>query len=166
MYNLYFTVKPHVWVRTRAWFPPIVEDERELKKFAKCLTSESKQLSVIPAGLVDDAVSSFVGCLMLYKELFSANKNVTDELKKMKDDNTTNLIYALDLKDVQSFSYDSLERFELLQAIARGEKITPQSNHAAEYLLSKHGDTSVPRNSPKRPALLRRTHDKGFIETN
>jgi hypothetical protein len=65
---------------------------------------------------------------------------VSDELKKMKDDNTTNLICALDLKDVQSYSYDSLERFELLQAVARGEKITPQSNHAAKYLLSKHGE--------------------------
>ena len=58
MYNPYFTVNPHVWVRTRPWFPPIVEDERELKKFAKCLIKESKNLSVLPAGLVDDAVFS------------------------------------------------------------------------------------------------------------
>ena len=121
LYNPHFTVNAHVWVRARRWFPPIVEDEIELKKFAKYYISRSDSSAVLPAGLVDDVVSSFGGCLMLYKELFSANKNVTDELKKMKDDNTANLIYALDLKDVQTFSYDSLERFELLQAIARGE---------------------------------------------
>ena len=61
------------------------------------------------------------------------------ELKIMKDDHARYLMSALDLEKRQSFSEDSLERYELLQAIARGEKIRVTKSHAAKYLLEKHG---------------------------
>jgi len=65
---------------------------------------------------------------------------VAEELKKMKADHAQNLMAALDLQKGQSFSELSLERYELLQAIARGDKISTKTNPAAKYLLAKHGD--------------------------
>ncbi len=46
---------------------------------------------------------------------------------------------ALDLQKGQTFSEVSLERFELLHAIASGEKNTNHASPAANYLLAKHG---------------------------
>ena len=58
----------------------------------------------------------------------------------MKINHTENLKFALDLNNGQYFSNVSLERYELLQAIARGEKIYNLSSQAARYLLAKHGE--------------------------
>ena len=46
----------------------------------------------------------------------------------------------MDLNNGQYFSNVSLERYELLQAVARGEKIYNLSSQAARYLLAKHGE--------------------------
>ena len=135
-----FSVSPHVWVRTRAWFPPIVEDREELKKFAHSVYNKSNSSIVLSEDLIDDIVSSFGGCLLLYEELLSANKDVPSELQIKKDQNTSNLILALDLKDGQTFSTVSLSRFKLLQAVAEGEKITRGRALDEKYFLSKHGD--------------------------
>ena len=134
-----FAVNPHVWVRTRKWFPPIVEDREELKKFAKNLYIKSKSSVAISEDEFDDIVSSFGGYLLLYEALLSANKDVHSELQKKKDNNTLSLMLVLDLKNDQTFSTASLSRFKLLQAVARGERITPESTLDAEYLMSKHG---------------------------
>ena len=47
-------------------------------------------------------------------------------------------MWTLDLQEGQTFSSVSLARFKLLQAIARGEKITNIKTPEAEYLMSKH----------------------------
>jgi hypothetical protein len=52
-------------------------------------------------------------------------------------------MYALDLQKGQSFSQVSLERYELLKAIAKGEKIKNPASPAAKYLLAKHGDVQA-----------------------
>ena len=57
----------------------------------------------------------------------------------MKVAHTDHLKYALDLQKGQTFSELSLERFELVQAVANGEKIESATSPAAEYLLAKHG---------------------------
>ena len=135
-----FAVNPHVWVRTRKLFPPIVEDESELRNFANNLMSKSGRSAVLPDELLDDIVSSFGGCLLLYEELFSSTKVVADELKRLKYLNISSLMLALDLMDNQTFTAQSLNRFKLLQAIAQGEKINPEWPRAfhAEYFLTKH----------------------------
>jgi len=61
-------------------------------------------------------------------------------LKKLKAAHTEQLKYALDLQKGQTFSLLSLRRYELLQAVARGEKIENVMSPAAKYLLAKHGD--------------------------
>jgi hypothetical protein len=96
----------------------------------------SKKLSEV---LVDDLISSFGGCLPLYKIILNSF-NEADELMKMKINHTENLKFALDLNNGQTFSNISLERYELLQAIAKGEKIHNLSSQAARYLLAKHGE--------------------------
>ena len=62
------------------------------------------------------------------------------ELEKMKESHTENLKYVLDLQKKQTFSGDSLDRYDLLQAINRGEKIRNVRCPAAKYLIAKHGD--------------------------
>ena len=69
--------------------------------------------------------------------------NVADGLKKMKAEHSESLMHALDLQKGQIFSELSLERYELLQAIANGEKIKNAASPAAEYLLAKHGDVQA-----------------------
>jgi hypothetical protein len=58
----------------------------------------------------------------------------------MKINHTENLMSVLNLQTGQIFSVASLQRYELLQAIARGEKIQNLTSPAAKYLLAKHGD--------------------------
>jgi hypothetical protein len=88
--------------------------------------------------IVDDLISSFGGCLVLYQDLLRF-PNVTDGLKHLKAVHTEHLKHALDLQDGQTFSELSLGRYELLQAVANGEKIENVMNPAAKYLLAKHG---------------------------
>jgi len=104
----------------------------------KSLSSELRNPVVLSEELVDDLVSSFGGCFIFYEQLLE-HTNVADELKQMKVVHTENLMYALDLQKGQSFSEVTLERYELLKAIAKGEKITNTASPAAEYLLAKHG---------------------------
>ena len=107
----------------------------------KSLSSELRNPVVLSEELVDDLVSSFGGCFIFYEQLFE-HTNVADKLKQMKVVHTENLMYALDLQKGQSFSEVSLERYELLLAVARGEKITNPASPAAKYLL-KHGDVQA-----------------------
>jgi hypothetical protein len=58
----------------------------------------------------------------------------------MKIKHTQRLMYALDFEENKPFSAASLKRYELLQAIARGEKIENPLSPAAKYLLAKDGD--------------------------
>ena len=88
---------------------------------------------------MDDLISSFGGCLLLYQDLLRRS-NVAEELKKMKTIHTENLMAALDLNDGQTFTRLSIKRYELLQAVARGEKVMNPASPAAKYLLTKHGD--------------------------
>ena len=104
----------------------------------KFLSSESSSSTVLSEELVDDIVSSFGGCFIFYEQLLK-HTNVADELKQMKMVHTENLMSALDLNDDQTFSRSSLKRYELLLAVARGEKIKNPASPAAEYLLAKHG---------------------------
>jgi len=103
----------------------------------KFFSSESHSSTVLSEELVDDIVSSFGGCFIFYEQLLN-HTNVADELKHMKKNHTQNLMSVLDLQKGQSFSEVSLERYELLLAVARGEKISTMTP-AAEYLLAKHG---------------------------
>ena len=103
----------------------------------KSLSSELRNPVVLSEELVDDLISSFVGCFILYRRLLK-HTNVADELKNMKNNHTQDLMSVLDLQKGQSFSEVSLERYELLLAVARGEKISTMTP-AAEYLLAKHG---------------------------
>jgi len=107
----------------------------------KSLNSESSSSTVLSEELVDDIVSSFGGCFILYQRLLK-HTNVADELKQMKMVHTENLMYTLDLNDGQTFSRSSLKRYELLLAVARGEK-TSTMTPAAKYLLAKHGDVQA-----------------------
>ena len=120
-------------------FPPIVENREELKKYVKFLSSESGSSTVLSEKLVDDVISNLGGCLLLYQDLLK-HTNVADELNKIKMDHTQSLMSALDLQEGQMFSGVSLERYELLKAVARGEKIITARSPAAKYLLAKHGD--------------------------
>ena len=104
----------------------------------KSLSSELRNPVVLSEELVDDLVFSFGGCFILYQRLLK-HTNVADELKQMKVVHTENLMYSLDLQEGQSFSQVTLERYELLKAIAKGEKIKNPASPAAEYLLAKHG---------------------------
>jgi len=120
-------------------FPPIVENREELKKYVKFLSSESGSSTVLSEKLVDDVISNLGGCLLLYQDLLK-HTNVADGLNKMKTIHKENLMSALDLQEGQLFSGVSLERYELLQAVARGEKIVNPASPAAKYLQAKHGD--------------------------
>ena len=108
----------------------------------KFLSSESSSSTVLSEELVDDIVSSFGGCFIFYEQLLK-HTNVADELKQMKMVHTENLMSALDLNDDQTFSRSSLKRYELLLAVARGEKIKNRASPAAKYLLAKHGDVQA-----------------------
>ena len=143
-FQTFFTylVNPHIWIRTSARFSPIVDNKTELKKFVKVLNSGLGSSIVLPKELVDDLISSFGGCLVLYQELLMF-PNVADGLKKMKAEHSESLMHALDLQKGQIFSELSLERYELLQAIANGEKIKNAASPAAKYLLAKHGDVQA-----------------------
>ena len=92
--------------------------------------------------IVDDLISSLGGCLVLYQDLLKF-PNVTDGLKKLKAVHTEHLKHVLDLQNGQTFSTLSLSRYELLQAVARGEKIENPASPAAKYLLAKHGDVQA-----------------------
>ena len=105
----------------------------------KSLSSELRNPVVLSEELVDDLVSSFGGCFIFYEQLLE-HTNVADKLKQMKVVHTENLMSALDLNDDQTFSRSSLKRYELLLAVARGEKIKNPASPAAKYLLAKHGD--------------------------
>jgi len=107
----------------------------------KFLSSESSSSTVLSEELVDDIVSSFGGCFIFYEQLLK-HTNVADELKNMKNNHTQDLISVLDLNDDQTFSRSSLKRYELLLAVARGEK-TSTMTPAAKYLLAKHGDVQA-----------------------
>ena len=88
---------------------------------------------------VDDLVASFGGCLLMYQTLLKQT-NVAAALKELKLDHIQYLLYVLDMQKGQSFSKASLERYDLLQAVARGEKIISKGSPAAKYLLAKHGE--------------------------
>ena len=107
----------------------------------KFLSSESSSSTVLSEELVDDIVSSFGGCFIFYEQLLK-HTNVADELKNMKNNHTQDLMSVLDLQKGQSFSEVSLERYELLLDVARGEKISTMTP-AAKYLLAKHGDVQA-----------------------
>jgi len=101
---------------------------------------------------VNDLISSFGGCLLLYENLLGS-KTAEMDLVAMKNDNTQHLKSALSLQKKETFTEESLERYELLQAVDRGEKILSKQSPAAEYLLAKHG---------KIPAFLG-VHPEGHL---
>ena len=107
----------------------------------KSLSSELRNPVLLSEELVDDLVFSFGGCFILYQQLLK-HTNVADELKNMKNNHTQDLMSVLDLNDDQTFSRSSLKRYELLLAVARGEK-TSTMTPAAKYLLAKHGDVQA-----------------------
>ena len=107
----------------------MIEDKAVLKKFVKSLCS--KPSVVLSDEVVNDLVSSFGGCLLLYKN------NISHDLKAIKKND---LKSALNLQDDQVFNISSLKRYELLQSIARGEKIIETKMPPAKYLLAKHED--------------------------
>ena len=130
-------VNPHIWKRAMPIYPPSVEDTAELRKFIKSLGS--KLSGVLSEELVDDMISTFGGCLLEYINLFGST-NIEQKLSVLKGNHTEKLKSALSLQDGQLFSIESLRRYELLQAVARGDKIDLGDNPAAEYLLAKHGE--------------------------
>jgi hypothetical protein len=136
---LLFSVNPHIWVRSNPWFPPIVEDNAVLKKYANDLCRESNSSVMLREELVNDLVSSLGGCLIAYVGLVTLS-NAAEKLKLMKTVHTEYLMSALDLQKGQTFSEVSLERYELLHAIASGEIIMNPASPAAKYLLAKHED--------------------------
>lgn len=131
-------VNPHIWVRARSIYPPIIEDTAELRKFVKSLGSKSS--AVLSEELVNDMISSFGGCLLFYENLLGNNTTIETDFNKLKEVHTEQLKSALNLQKMQVFSEESLERYELLQAVARGDKISNNASPAAKYLLAKHGD--------------------------
>ena len=130
-------VNPHIWVRARSIYPPIIEDTAELRKFVKSLGSKSS--AVLSEELVNDMISSFGGCLLFYENLLG-NTNIEYIFNKLKEVHTEQLKSALNLQEMQVFSKESLKRYELLQAVAKGNKIYSKASPAAKYLLAKHGD--------------------------
>ena len=65
---------------------------------------------------------------------------MAEELRIKKISHTEKLMSALNLQKGQLYSEESLDRYELLQAVARGEKVKNRDSLAAKYLLAKHGD--------------------------
>ena len=130
-------VNPHIWVRARSIYPPIIEDTAELRKFVKSLGSKSS--AVLSEELVNDMISSFGGCLLFYENLLG-NTTIETDFDSKKKDHTEQLMSALNLQEMQVFSKESLKRYELLQAVAKGNKIYSKASPAAKYLLAKHGD--------------------------
>jgi hypothetical protein len=131
---------PDIWRRTIPLYPPVVEDKTVLKEFIKVLCIKSG--TVLSEKIVNDVISSFGGCFLLYTRLFdwspATSTSVERDLNSLKEKHTGQLKSALNLYSKQSFSVESLERYELLQAVARGEKIRNQRSRAARYLLTKH----------------------------
>ena len=76
--------------------------------------------------------------MLSYRKLFLEQGNIEEKLKLMKQTHTENLMSALDLNKGQTFSELSMERYELLKAVARGDKFI-SGLPAADYLLAKHG---------------------------
>ena len=89
---------------------------------------------------MNDMISSFGGCLLLYENLLGNNTTIETDFDSSKKDHTEQLMSALNLQEMQVFSEESLERYELLQAVARGDKIYSKASPAAKYLLAEHGD--------------------------
>jgi hypothetical protein len=133
-------VYPHVWVRSVPWYLPVIEDVAALKKFVKSLCIESSV--VLSDEVMDDLISSFGGCLLLYENILTSD-NIPNDLQAMKRNHTNELKSVLNLEKNQVFDIASLERYKLLQSIARGEKIMETNMPPAEYLLAKHGDTQA-----------------------
>ena len=129
-------VNPHVWVRSIPCYSPVIDDVAVLKKFVKSLCSVSSV--VLSDEVVDDLISSFGGCLLLYEHTLTS-KNIPEDLQVIKKKHTNELKYVLNLDKTQVFDIASLDRYELLQSIARGEKIMETNTPSAEYLLAKHG---------------------------
>ena len=121
-----------------------------MKKFVKALSS--KLSSVLSEEFVNDLISSFGGCLLLYENLLGS-KTAEIDLVAMKNDHTQHLKSAFSLQDNQLFSIEHMRRYELLEAVDRGEKILSKQSPAAEYLLAKHG---------KIPAFLG-VHPEGHL---
>ena len=90
---------------------------------------------------MNELISSFGGCLLLYENLLDGtSSSVETNLIALKEEHTAQLKSALNLEKFQSFSVKNLELYELLQSVARGEKIINKESFAAKYLLAKHGD--------------------------
>jgi len=130
-------VNPHVWVRAIPCYSPVIEDVAVLKKFIKSLCSASSV--VLSDEVEDDLISSFGGCLLLYENIFT-RKDIQSDLQAMKKNHTAELKSVLNLENNQVFDIASLERYELLQSVARGNKVVITESSPAKYLLAKHGD--------------------------
>jgi hypothetical protein len=132
-------VNPHIWVRAITCFPPVVDDPVKLKEFIKSLCSNYG--IVLSEQLVKDIIASFGGCLLLYEKLLKHSRgDVEKELNNLKETHLTQLRSALNLQKGQVFTIESLERYKLLQAVARGEKIFDKETPEAKYLIAKHGE--------------------------
>ena len=133
-------VNPHVWVRSIPCYSPVIDDVAVLKKFIKSLCSESSV--VLNNEVMDDLISSFGGCLILYENILISD-NISNDLQAIKKKHTNELKSVLNLEKNQVFDIASLERYELLRSVARGDKITETNIPPAKYLLAKHGDVQA-----------------------
>ena len=129
-------VNPHVWVRSIPCYSPVIDDVAVLMKFIKSLCSESSV--VLSNEVMDDLISSFGGCFILYENIFISD-NISNDLQAIKKKHTNEVKSVLNLEKKQVFEIASLRRYELLQSVARGDKVVITESSPAEYLLAKHG---------------------------
>ena len=133
-------VNPHVWVRSIPCYSPVIDDVAVLMKFIKSLCSAS--IVVLSNEVMDDLISSFGGCLILYKNILLSD-NISNDLQAMKKKHTNEVKSVLNLEKKQVFEIASLRRYELLQSVARGDKVVITESSPAKYLLAKHGDVQA-----------------------
>jgi hypothetical protein len=64
---------------------------------------------VLSDEVVDDLISSFGGCLLLYENIL-INKNIQSDLQAIKKNHTAQLRSVLNLEDDQDFNIASFRR--------------------------------------------------------
>lgn len=118
----------------------MIRDEKSLQSFARDFAI-SKTDETISDELAIELVKNLGGCIQGYKEVIK-NASVNENLKDKKKKHSRGLRFVLDLLKDTPFTQVSLERYELLRAIANGERVSVNSTSQAFFLLSKHGQYS------------------------
>ena len=133
-------VSGRVYLRTRLLNPPFVSDRDQLRNYICFQNSHYyERTDSLSEELMDELIDNFGGGLLLYQNVFN-RPGIRRALEDIKTTHVEDLRKTLDLTRAQTFTAASRERFELLEAVAKGDKIPYLGTDEVKYHLTKHGD--------------------------